>query len=76
MAQIEYFCSLRASAVSRAVSARGAPGPERLVRALEGRMCLQLFVAMPEHPCPVAHNGLLPFASAPKECGEGLKTTC
>lgn len=75
MSQIEYFCSLRASAVSRAVSARGAPGPERLVRALEDRMWLQLFVAMLEHPSPVAHNGPLPFPSAPKECGEGLKTT-
>lgn len=30
---------------------------------------------VPELPFPVAHSGLLPFPSAPRECGERLKTT-
>lgn len=41
--------------------------------------CSHLSAALCGHvselPFPVAHNGLLPFPSAPEECGEGLKIT-
>lgn len=79
--QIEYFCSSLLCVTGNGqggLCKGGAPGPERLVGAVEERMfppvCSSLWCE-PELPFPMAHNGLLPFPSAPKECGEGLKTT-